>query len=83
MAFVPEAPKTPTSVGTITVSLLDYDGTGEMMSGNIEVEIVDETGVTMKAVSVKARDVLSNANLTKFAELLTAIRQQAVAELIP
>lgn len=86
MPFPKQPSVVPTDIGAITVTLIDLPADGDTPAQQLaryDIAVLDATG---QAIAVRAGDLLpqlTGAQRSQLSAFLTALRAQAVAQILP
>jgi hypothetical protein len=83
MAFSQESNRTPTSIGTIHVTLQDPDGVAGNRGARYVLEVEDQDGDVMRTLNGDLVPHLSSAQINAIQDFLDDIRAKAVNEVLP
>jgi hypothetical protein len=75
--------KTPTSIGTIVISLIDPTGDNADRVIRGTVTILDQNGEIIREWKGDLREYLTSQRLTSLATFMTDLRTKAAAEFLP
>lgn len=87
MAFTPEEPKTPASIGDISIVLTDYVGMDEdgiplVDTADYEVQVLQADGSMFKVLSGNLVPHLTAGQISALQAFMSDMRAKAVAEIL-
>lgn len=86
MAFTPQPSVTPTSIGTIFITLIDKPASGddpEIKSANYKIYVMDQDGHRMSVPEGDLVPHLQQSDITWLLDFVARMRAKAESELLP
>lgn len=83
MAFTPESPKTPASIGDISIVLTDYADIGETDTAHYEVQVLQADGSLFRLVSGNLVPHLTAGQINALRAFMADMRAKAESEILP
>ncbi len=80
MAWIEQTAKTPTSIGEVTVKIVNKDGLNVM---RYFVVVLDQTGEVANIIIGDLADIVSGGRIQQAAGILSDVRTKAVTDLLP
>ncbi len=80
MAWAEQTAKTPTSIGEVTVKIVNKDGLNVM---RYFVVVLDQTGEVANIIIGDLADIVSGGRIQQAAGILSDVRTKAVTDLLP
>jgi hypothetical protein len=83
MPFPTEIVRVPTAIGDMRIEIIDPTGVPSEITSVFYIEILDQNGNVIRAISGNLAPHLTPAQITGALTLLAALRAKAVDEILP
>jgi len=82
MAFTPEQPKTPASIGDISIVLTDYADIEELDTADYEIQVLQADGSLFHLASGNLVPHLTAGQISTLQAFIADMRAKAIAEIL-